>query len=531
MTAQNSRSPLSAARAWPLLTALLLAGCTPIESETTSSTATSTTTTTTKATTSKATQADAAGSGVDAPPPKATAQPVQTLSAVRGTLWAERTATTTVRATRTSEVAARTGGSVLSYDVAEGQRASAGQVVARLDATDARQAADSARQQLRQAQINLSDARSRTNENLPSLQAAVEAARSGVTSAEANVRATQTAVASAQAAAESAQAGVTSAQATLNTAQQDLASAQTLYGVGAISAQELQGKRDGVTKARSGLEQAQSQLAQAQSQVAQSRSQVEQAQAQVTQSRSQLTQAQADLSSNAGGTASNTDLLEAQVASAQEALAQAQEKVSRAEVAAPFAGVVSEHLVQPGEFAGQGTAVFRLVDTGSIRATFRLSPADAAGLSAGTKLNLGYGGKNYVATVLDGERVAGDDRLVPLEARVAGGEAIPLGATASVRYRVNLASEGMLIPSRAIQTGGAQSVVYVAEGGVARRTPVQVLAESDGQVAVTGVSDGAQLIYPLPSSLQDGSKVEVRPAERDGGGASGAATSGAAVAP
>lgn len=490
-------------RAWPLLTALLLTACTPLEQDAPSSAATTSSTSSTSGT----------AQGTVAAPPKVNAQPVQTLTAVRGTLTAERTVAATVKATRTSDVAARMGGTVQGFDVAKGQRVAAGGVVARLDATDARQAADSARQQLQQAQINLTDAKNRTDENLPNLQAAVTSARSGVASAQANVRAAQTGVASAQAAAESARAGVTAAQATLNTAQQDLASAQTLYGVGAISAQELQGKRDAVTKARSGLEQAQSQLSQAQSQVAQSRSQVEQAQAQVTQAQSQLTQAQTELSSNAGGTASNTDLLEAQVASAREALAQAQEKVSRAQVTAPFAGVVSEHLVQAGEFAGQGTAVFRLVDTESIRATFRLPPADAAALTAGTQLNLGYGGKNYVATVLAGEPLAGDDRLVPLEARVTGGEAIPLGATASVRYRITLAAGSVLIPSRAIQSSGAESVVYLAEGGVARRTPVQVLAESDGQVAVAGVKDGDQLIYPLPSSLQDGSRVEVKPAE------------------
>ena len=70
------------------------------------------------------------------------------------------------------------------------------------------------------------------------------------------------------------------------------------------------------------------------------------------------------------------------------------------------------------------------------------------------------------------------------------------------------------------------------------RQPVQVLAESDGQVAVRGLSDGDQLIYPLPSALQDGSKVEVKSASSaatddatQDAAASEVTVSGAAVKP
>ncbi|MFC6751147.1 hypothetical protein [Deinococcus aquaticus] len=73
-----------------------------------------------------------------------------------------------------------------------------------------------------------------------------------------------------------------------------------------------------------------------------------------------------------------------------------------------------------GEFAGQGSAVARLVDPGSIRAKFSVPSGDALALKDGARLNLGYGGVNYVAVVTGTPNIAGTNRLVPVTARVEG---------------------------------------------------------------------------------------------------------------
>ncbi|GHG03227.1 hypothetical protein GCM10017783_14500 [Deinococcus piscis] len=382
---------------------------------------------------------------VAAPPPKVVAQPVQVLTVQEGTLRTERRVTGTAQASRTSNVAALTSGALLRYEVAEGESVAAGAVVARLDDTDAQQAAQNARAQLEQARIGYASARQSLSQNAGALEASV-----------------------------------TAAQSSLNLAQQELNRAQEASGTPQSA---LDAARDRVTQARAGL-----------------------------------AQAQAALSANRAGTATGTnlELLSAQVDAAQAAVTQAEDRIQRARVTAPFAGTVSAHLVQPGEFAAQGSPVFRLVDTSSVRAAFGVSPQDAAQLTPGTRLNLGYGGVNYVAVVEGGERIAGEDRQVPLRARIQGGEAIPPGATVQLRYRLELAG-GVLVPSRALSVSGSENYVYVAEGDEARRVPVEVLAESDGQVAVSGLQDGDRLIYPVPSSLQDGSRVAVQSGVSGGG--------------
>ncbi|GAA5534448.1 efflux RND transporter periplasmic adaptor subunit [Deinococcus aluminii] len=304
---------------------------------------------------------------------------------------------------------------------------------------------------------------------------ALENARLQVRQAQINLDQTRTNTGQASG---SLQAAVQAAQANLQKARQDAASAASLYALGGISQADL-------TAARSAQAQAESQLAQARNNLAQ----------------------------NGKGGQGSLALLQVQLDQAQAGVQQAEENLARTQVRAPFAGVIASLAVEEGEFAGQGSPVFRLVDEGSLKATFSVTPGDAAALVPGTELTLSYGGANYVATVQDASGVAGKDRLVPVTARVRGGSNLPVGGTAQVRYRTVLGG-GVLVPTAAIQVDGGENAVYVAEDGVARRVPVTVVAESQGRVAVRGLDAGAHVISPVPASLQDGASIR----ESAGGG-------------
>jgi len=51
--------------------------------------------------------------------------------------------------------------------------------------------------------------------------------------------------------------------------------------------------------------------------------------------------------------------------------------------------------------------------------------------------------------------------------------------------------------------------VLLAQGGIAARTRVQLVAEVGGQAAVEGLPEGARVIDPLPSDLLAGAHVKV----------------------
>lgn len=267
-------------------------------------------------------------------------------------------------------------------------------------------------------------------------------------------------------------AAVTAAQASLAQAQAGAQSAENLYRLGGISLSDVQAAR-----------------------------------AQLAQAQSALAQARANLAQNGQSAQGSVPLQEAQLAQARASVQQAEQNLARTAVRAPFAGTVATLNVEVGEFAGQGSAVARLVDPGSLRVTFNVPAADAATLVGGARLNVGYGGVNYVGVVTGAPGVAGTNRLVPVTARVQGGADLPVGGAAQVRYRVQL-GQGLLVPSGAVQADAGENVVYTVSGGVARRTPVSVVAESGALVAVRGLDAGAAVVSPVPASLQDGSRVQ-----------------------
>lgn len=311
-------------------------------------------------------------------------------------------------------------------------------------------------------------------------QQALDNARLQLQQAQINLQQTRDATANASA---SLTAAVTSAEATLAQARQNAQSAETLYGLGGISLADLQAARATLAQAQSGLSAARNNLEQ-----------------------------------NGRSAQGSVPLQQVALETAQAGVRQAEENLARTAVKAPFAGIVANISAKVGEFAGQGTPVFRLVDPGSIRAKFSVPSSDAFALKDGTKLNLGYGGVNYVATVQGSPGIAGTDRLVPITARIQGGEQLPVGAAAQVRYRADLGS-GVLVPSSAVQVDGGETAVFVAAGGKAERRVVGVIAESGGRLAISGIDPGQSVIDPLPASLQDGAAITVDGAARPDAGA------------
>ena len=271
------------------------------------------------------------------------------------------------------------------------------------------------------------------------------------------------------------QAAITAAQANYDKAAQDAESSRKLYALGGVSQADLTASE-----------------------------------ATLAQTESALSQAKNTLTQNGQSGGGSLALLQNQVQSAEVSVRQTQENLAKASVRAPFSGTVASISAKLGEYVNTGTAVFRLVDASSLTADFNVSPGDAAALGAGSQLNFDYGGKTYLAVVKAGDRVTGRDRLVPLTTRLSGAGAgqLPVGGVGQMRYRVRLAS-GTLLPSGAIQNDGGDNAVYLAVSGAAQRQTVKILAESQGKVAVSGLPAGAQVVYPVPPSLQDGAGIKV----------------------
>jgi multidrug efflux pump subunit AcrA (membrane-fusion protein) len=198
-------------------------------------------------------------------------------------------------------------------------------------------------------------------------------------------------------------------------------------------------------------------------------------------------------------------LLRVQVQQAQTQLEQARRNLADTEVKAPFAGVVAEVYVNPGEFVAAGTRAFRLADVRRLEAKFRIPPSEAAKLAPGTGLNLDYGGQTYYARLIRTSQIPGTDRLVEAVATLSA----PLtpGASVNVRYNLELA-KGVIVPSGALLPGEKPAVMIV-QSGKAQAVEVQILGDNGSQMALRGLPAGAEVVFPVPASLRSGDALEV----------------------
>lgn len=234
-------------------------------------------------------------------------------------------------------------------------------------------------------------------------------------------------------------------------------------------------------------------------------SQLDQARAQLVQARDAV--ARADRSEG-----EDLALLELRLEQARVQAEQAREALSDAEVRAPFAGEVAELYLELGEFAGAGQPAFRLVSADEREAVFDVSPEDAQRLQEAGEVTLRYGGRDIVAELAGSVRPAQQERLVQLTARIEGDDAaaIPTGALAEVRYEVALA-EGSLLPSGAVSAEAGATWVYLIQGGVATRVPVDVRAEAGATAAVDGLAPDDLVIHPRPLDVREGTRVRAEP--------------------
>lgn len=267
------------------------------------------------------------------------------------------------------------------------------------------------------------------------------------------------------------QASLESARASLTAARHRYTEGQELFRAGAIALVELTGLEAAYKQARAAADNASENLARSQR-----------------------------------ASSEELALLRIQMQQAQNQLAQAQRALNETQVRAPFAGVVIEVFLNPGEFAAAGQRAFRLADTSSLEARFRLPPEDAAVLPAGSRVSLLHAGQTYPASISRSSQVPGTDRLVELTALVTTD--LPPGASVQVSYALTLAT-GTLIPSGALQTEGRATYVYLVQDTRALRTPVLVLGDTGARAAVGGLPSAASIVFPVPASLNNGDLLEV----------------------
>jgi multidrug efflux pump subunit AcrA (membrane-fusion protein) len=213
---------------------------------------------------------------------------------------------------------------------------------------------------------------------------------------------------------------------------------------------------------------------------------------------------------------------ETEIAVAQAAVDEATAKVSLAQakldeclLTAPFAGVITEVFVRPGDLATPRAQLLKMMDLSSLVVRAGLPETCAADIREGTEATIrldAFPQKVFNAKI---ERVyprlEWESRTRIIEVKLT--EPVPLipHLFARVTVRGRVAENAVVIPDAAlVTTPRGHKIVYVVQDGKAHMREVTLGLEQGDRVQVTeGVQPGEMVIIAGNLNLKDGAAVQV----------------------
>jgi len=213
-------------------------------------------------------------------------------------------------------------------------------------------------------------------------------------------------------------------------------------------------------------------------------------------------------------TAAELDAIEARHRVAMASAAEAETMLGHTRVVAPFAGVITRKLADVGDLAVPGRPLVEIEDPSRLRIEADVPEALIDKVQLGMKLPVRIGSLASRTEGVVGEIAPVAEAMsrtyvvkldlpsVPgLRAGQFGRVAVPTGEAA-----------GLHVPATALVQRGQLEYVFVADAGQARLRLIRSGRRPNGMVeVVSGLVTGEKVVAPLPTDLQDGQPVEVRP--------------------
>ena len=205
------------------------------------------------------------------------------------------------------------------------------------------------------------------------------------------------------------------------------------------------------------------------------------------------------------------------MASARARLAQAEERLRRTNIIAPFDGVVSERLLQSGEWANNGDTIIRLVSSSNLEIQTHIPASSLRFITIGTPLSYMDGTNSGDGKVRALVPIGGDtSRLYELRISTDN-ESLVAGKLLRVAIPTEHAREAILIPRDALVLRREGIYVFrVNEKSIAERVPVETGISDLNRIEVIGVIQaGDSVITRGAENLRPGMPVTISPLQAD----------------
>jgi len=407
--------------------------------------------------------------GPQAPPPLA----VDVAKASQRDIATQITLDGQIAPLQESTLSSTQSGTVAEVAVNEGQRVGQGQLLAKLDDAQLR-----AQLAANQATVQQSLARLQSS----SVQAPISSQQysSAVTQAQQNLQQAQNRVSTDEAALKNAQLVYNSNQQLVAQGYVSQTAAEQARATYIAAQQELNNARQALIPARAALQTSRTNTGQ---------TGVDQAT--IAGNRAALAQAQA-----------NVQLLQTQI--------------SQSAIYAPFDGVVTQRLLDPGAFAGPNQPIVRVSQLDTVYVNANVPDEDLQYVRAGTRARFttqSIPGKTFSGAFADVNATPTSGTL-SYRARIRQpnpGDSLRGGMLVSVIVEKERHRGATVVPRTAIFQSDQGTNVYTVVSGKAKMLPVSVGLQTDTLAEVRGgaIRPGTTVITTRPDALQDGSVVAV----------------------
>jgi RND family efflux transporter MFP subunit len=184
-------------------------------------------------------------------------------------------------------------------------------------------------------------------------------------------------------------------------------------------------------------------------------------------------------------------------------------------IVAPFAGLVTEKLVEPGTLVTAGTPLLRLEDTTSFKLDVRLDESRTAWVAPDTPVRVVVDGpqkdRDVQGRIFEiGRAMEADSRAFLVTIALPASETLRSGMFARA-YLPGPSRRALRVPDSALVRRGQLTNVFVADAGTARLRLVSIGRSSAAHTDVlAGLSEGELIVVAPPPGLRDGARLAPR---------------------
>ncbi len=211
---------------------------------------------------------------------------------------------------------------------------------------------------------------------------------------------------------------------------------------------------------------------------------------------------------------SDYDAIRARFDHAKVGLADARDQLEKCALKSPAKGVIADRLLEVGEYAGEGAAAFRLVDSDRIKLVLDVPERSVYAIEAGQVLGFtveAVPGRTFEGAVTFVSPAASrENNAFPVELTAENPDGVLRpGMIARVALSRPSSENAVVLPLSAVLPRKGEHIVFVVEDGKASRRIVR-LREIKGQSAVleSGVRDGDRVVVEGSRALADGMPVD-----------------------